>query len=158
MEDFSKRIDRDVREKLTNSWKETKRISDRKKAYYERRRKRQNEREERKKKKSKKESSEDELEDFPSDSSEKGAQFTHPKKPARSFSDLRDEIKFGEVAQQPPNIASKKRKLRQESNDGTETFEGSRAMEIYRNRVMEKYRERKKAKYSIDGEVVDGEI
>ena len=96
---FHKRVDKETREKLTSSWKETKKISQRKKNYYDRRKEKRAQLESQRKERldTQKKNSED---PFAS------------KSPYRDFSDLQDKVGFGEVAHEPPAIVPifKKRK------------------------------------------------
>lgn len=92
---YQKRVDKETREKLTNSWKDTKKISQRKKDYYERLKLKRRAREAKRKAHSSSAHSD-------SDSSE-GEGFPSKSK-YRDFSDLQDKVDFGEVAHEPPAI------------------------------------------------------
>ncbi len=95
---YSKRVDKETREKLTNSWKDTKKISQRKKDYYERLKLKRKAREAKRKVGSSSSAHSD------SDSDSGDAEDFPSKSPYRDFSDLQDKVDFGEVAHEPPAI------------------------------------------------------
>ena len=163
MIDFKKRIDDETKGHLTNQWKDTKRISQRKKNYYERRkeviqhrqrnkkRKRvdssDDEEEEEEEEEGKDEEEEEEEEKFQKHNA--GRKRKRDPQRVRSFSKLKDEVSFGEVAEQPPvlNRKNKRRKVTHEDSERPtpETIQEKRkSMELLQKQVQERYRERKK--------------
>eukprot|EP00009_Paramoeba_aestuarina_P004335 CAMPEP_0201511304 /NCGR_PEP_ID=MMETSP0161_2-20130828/3787_1 /ASSEMBLY_ACC=CAM_ASM_000251 /TAXON_ID=180227 /ORGANISM="Neoparamoeba aestuarina, Strain SoJaBio B1-5/56/2" /LENGTH=243 /DNA_ID=CAMNT_0047906743 /DNA_START=33 /DNA_END=762 /DNA_ORIENTATION=+ len=155
VEDFTKRIDQETKGHLTTQWKETKRISQRKKKYYERR-KETIEHRKRSKKRKRQEDSDDDIGEMEEEEEEEswqrqggGGRKRKKDQKARSFSSLKDEVSFGEVAEQPPllNRKNKRRKVSHEDweTDREETVkEKTKSMEQLQKDVQERYRERKK--------------
>ena len=154
--DFSKRIDAQTKGHLTNQWKETKRISQRKKNYYERR-KETIEHRKRSKKRKRVESSDDEQEEEEEEEEEeedvgirrRGGAKRGRRDVARSFSNLKDEVSFGEVAEAPPLLTRKNKRRKVTHEDGEvpiskTTEEKRQSMEALQKQVRERYRERKK--------------